>query len=59
MVSAGGGAPEHGPLEKLIAYSAHNWLLTLMLVLVAAFWGYRSLATAPLDAIPDLAGAQS
>jgi len=47
-----------GPLEKLIAFSARNWLLTLMLVLAGAIWGYRSLATAPLDAIPDLSDVQ-
>jgi Cu(I)/Ag(I) efflux system membrane protein CusA/SilA len=58
MVSSNGGVPDHGPLEKLIAYSARNWLLTLMLVLAAAMWGYRSLANAPLDAIPDLSDVQ-
>ena len=50
--------PNNGPLEKLIDYSARNWLLTLMLVVVAAIWGYRSLTTAPLDAIPDLSDVQ-
>ncbi|MEX2122945.1 MAG: CusA/CzcA family heavy metal efflux RND transporter [Woeseia sp.] len=48
----------NGPIEKLIAFSARNWLLTLMLVLAAAFWGYRSLVNAPLDAIPDLSDVQ-
>jgi copper/silver efflux system protein len=47
-----------GPLEKLIAFSARNWLLTLMLVAAAAVWGYRSLVNAPLDAIPDLSDVQ-
>jgi Cu(I)/Ag(I) efflux system membrane protein CusA/SilA len=50
--------PNHGPLEKLINFSARNTLLTLMLVIAAAFWGYRSLSTAPLDAIPDLSDVQ-
>jgi len=47
-----------GPLERLIGFSARNWLLTLMLVAVAAGWGWRSLAEAPLDAIPDLSDVQ-
>jgi len=47
-----------GPLEKLIAFSARNWLLTGMLVVAAAVWGYRSLLEAPLDAIPDLSDVQ-
>lgn len=49
---------QHGPLEALIAFSARNWLLTLMLVAAAAFWGYRSLIHAPLDAVPDLSDVQ-
>ncbi|WP_051686884.1 efflux RND transporter permease subunit [Microbulbifer sp. HZ11] len=48
----------HGPLEKLIGWSARNWLMTLMLVAIAALWGYRSLIKAPLDAIPDLSDVQ-
>lgn len=48
----------HDPLEGLIAFSARNWLLTLMLVAAAAAWGYRSLVNAPLDAIPDLSDVQ-
>ncbi len=58
MVSAHGDGPKNGPLEKLIAYSARNWLLTLMVVLAGAIWGYRSLINAPLDAIPDLSDVQ-
>lgn len=49
---------KHGPLEALIAFSARNWLLTLMLVAATAGWGYRSLVNAPLDAIPDLSDVQ-
>ncbi|HEY5568473.1 MAG TPA: efflux RND transporter permease subunit, partial [Gammaproteobacteria bacterium] len=49
---------KHGPLEGLIAFSARNWPLTLMLVAAAAAWGYRSLVSAPLDAIPDLSDVQ-
>jgi Cu(I)/Ag(I) efflux system membrane protein CusA/SilA len=58
MVSHTHGPETAGPLQKLIAFSARNWLLTLMLVAAAAFWGYRSLVNAPLDAIPDLSDVQ-
>lgn len=56
-------APDHdnyrrGLLAGLIAFSARNWLLMLMLVAVASLWGYRSLTNAPLDAIPDLSDVQ-
>ena len=47
-----------GPLERLIAFSARNRFFTLILVLAAAAWGYRSLMNAPLDAIPDLSDVQ-
>jgi len=58
MVSADADPRKSGPLEKLIAFSASNWLLTLMAVAAAAAWGYRSLMNAPLDAIPDLSDVQ-
>lgn len=45
-------------IQRLIAWCAHNWLLTLMVVIAATFWGYRSLMQAPLDAIPDLSDVQ-
>ncbi len=47
-----------GLLERLIGFSARNWLLVLMLVIASAAWGYRSLVNAPLDAIPDLSDVQ-
>jgi len=47
-----------GPLESLIEFSARNWLLTILLTVVAALWGYRSLLNSPLDAIPDLSDVQ-
>ncbi|RZO84310.1 MAG: efflux RND transporter permease subunit [Oceanococcus sp.] len=47
-----------GALAGLIAWCARNWLLTVMLVAVAAAWGGRSLMSAPLDAIPDLSDVQ-
>ena len=54
----GHGDYRRGPLAGLIAFSARNWLLTLMVVAAATFWGYRSLVGAPLDAIPDLSDVQ-
>ena len=56
MVSEEAG--RDGLLQRLIGASARNWLLTLMLVAAAAFWGWRSLQAAPLDAIPDLSDVQ-
>ena len=58
MVGAHANGMGSGLIEKLIAFSARNWFLTLMLVLAGAFWGYRSLVNAPLDAIPDLSDVQ-
>jgi len=48
----------NGPIERLIRYCALNPLLTLLIITAAAFWGYRSLANTPLDAIPDLSDVQ-
>lgn len=47
-----------GIIENIIAYCAVNRLLTLLIILAATFWGYRSLVTTPLDAIPDLSDIQ-
>jgi Cu(I)/Ag(I) efflux system membrane protein CusA/SilA len=60
MVTHTSNLPEDKPdwIQRLIAWSAHNWLLTLMLVTAATVWGWRSLAGAPLDAIPDLSDVQ-
>ena len=59
MVSANKHVPDRGgPVERLIAFSARNWLLTLMVVAAGAVWGWRSLMGAPLDAIPDLSDVQ-
>ncbi|WP_031432691.1 efflux RND transporter permease subunit [Methylomarinum vadi] len=53
-------APKHqpGPVQRLIAYCANNALVTLLIVSICAFWGYRSLLATPLDAIPDLSDPQ-
>jgi len=47
-----------GIIEKIIAYSATNKLLTLLLIAAATFFGYRALLSTPLDAIPDLSDVQ-
>ncbi len=58
MVTSNNSTNRRGLLERLIEASARNCLLTLMIVGVAAFWGFRSLTNAPLDAIPDLSDVQ-
>jgi len=47
-----------GWVSKVIAYCANKPGITILLVLIMALWGYRSLFQAPLDAIPDLSDAQ-
>ncbi len=47
-----------GLIQRLIAYCANNALVTLLIIAICAFWGYRSLLATPLDAIPDLSDAQ-
>jgi len=50
--------PQQGMVAKLIGYCANNPGLTIIMVLLVAAIGYRSLFKAPLDAIPDLSDAQ-
>ncbi|MGR8930561.1 MAG: efflux RND transporter permease subunit [Gammaproteobacteria bacterium] len=54
------GTPDNqpNPIQRLIAFCADNALVTLLIVSICAFWGYRSLLATPLDAIPDLSDAQ-
>lgn len=47
-----------GLIAALIEFSARNYLLTILLVSAAAFWGFRSLTNSSLDAIPDLSDVQ-
>ncbi len=47
-----------GVVGGVIAASARNPLLTIMVVVAFAAWGWLSLRKAPLDAIPDLSDAQ-
>ncbi|MBA2541327.1 MAG: efflux RND transporter permease subunit [Deltaproteobacteria bacterium] len=52
-------APEKpGVVGHVIAASARNPLLVLLVVAGLAAWGWLSLRRAPLDAIPDLSDAQ-
>ena len=46
------------PIGKVIAGSARNPLIVILLVAGFGAWGYLSLRRAPLDAIPDLSDAQ-
>ncbi|HEY5935418.1 MAG TPA: efflux RND transporter permease subunit, partial [Kofleriaceae bacterium] len=55
MKPAEGGG---GFVGGVIAASARNPLLTIMVVGALAAWGWLSLRKAPLDAIPDLSDAQ-
>jgi len=47
-----------GLIQKIIAYCAHNTLVTLLLIAACAFGGYRALLNTPLDAVPDLSDVQ-
>src|SRR5690349_5122646 len=47
-----------GVIGKVIAGSARNPLLVVLLVAALAVWGWMSLRRAPLDAIPDLSDTQ-
>ncbi len=47
-----------GLIARLIAGSARNPALTLMLVAGLAVWGYYAMTHGPLDAIPDLSDVQ-
>ena len=53
--SAPGGP---GVVGRVIAGSARNPLVVIVLVAGLAAWGYLALRRAPLDAIPDLSDAQ-
>jgi Cu(I)/Ag(I) efflux system membrane protein CusA/SilA len=45
-------------LEKIIEYSIKNRFLIMLATVFILFWGIYSLATTPLDAIPDLSDVQ-
>ncbi|MCX5744643.1 MAG: CusA/CzcA family heavy metal efflux RND transporter, partial [Proteobacteria bacterium] len=54
----GAEPPRAGVIGAIIAGSARNPLITIVLVAGLAVWGWLSLRRAPLDAIPDLSDAQ-
>jgi Cu(I)/Ag(I) efflux system membrane protein CusA/SilA len=45
-------------LEKIIEYSIKNRFLIILATVFILLWGIYSLATIPLDAIPDLSDVQ-
>lgn len=47
-----------GAIESVISYCARHAVLTVIIIMLLAFWGYRSLLNTPLDAIPDLSDVQ-
>ena len=47
-----------GWVARLIEICANKPGITILLVLIMAIWGYRSMFETPLDAIPDLSDAQ-
>ena len=50
--------PKVGAIGHLIAASARNPLITILVIAGLGVWGWLSLRKAPLDAIPDLSDAQ-
>lgn len=50
--------PREGVIASIISYCAHHAVLTVIITLLLAFWGYRALLNTPLDAIPDLSDIQ-
>jgi copper/silver efflux system protein len=53
-----GDGPRGSAVGYVIAASARNPLLVVLVVSALAAWGWLSLRRAPLDAIPDLSDAQ-
>lgn len=49
---------QSGLIAAVIDFSARRPVYTLFIVLCLCLWGYRSLLTSPLDAIPDLSDVQ-
>src|ERR1044071_1499591 len=47
-----------GLIGRIVAVSAHNPLLTILLAAALAVWGWYALRATPLDAIPDLSDTQ-
>ena len=51
-------SPPPGLVARVIAACAHRPIVTVLLVAAFAVWGWISLSSAPLDAIPDLSDVQ-
>jgi len=51
-------SPPPGFVARVIAACAHRPVVTVLLVAAFAVWGWISLSSAPLDAIPDLSDVQ-
>ena len=47
-----------GIIQHIIAYCAHHAFVSLLLISLCAFIGYRALLNTPLDAVPDLSDVQ-
>jgi len=58
MADPGQGPRRVGPIGHIIAASARNQALTLLIVVGLAAWGYFAMTHGPLDAIPDLSDVQ-
>lgn len=50
--------PRTGIIAHIIAGSARNPMIVILIIGALGFWGWRSVNTAALDAIPDLSDAQ-
>ena len=57
-MSPDGERPQASIIGRIIAGSARNPLITILLIAGLGVWGWFSLRRAPLDAIPDLSDAQ-
>ena len=57
MVS-GNDSQNDGVVARIIGYCANNPFLTILTVAGLSAWGYYSLRSVPLDAIPDLSDTQ-
>ncbi|MGO8991856.1 MAG: efflux RND transporter permease subunit [Polyangiaceae bacterium] len=51
-------SPPPGIVARVISACAHRPVVTVLLVAAFAVWGWISLSSAPLDAIPDLSDVQ-
>ena len=50
--------PSVGVIARIIGYCASHAVLTVIIIMLCALWGYRALLHTPLDAIPDISDVQ-